>query len=217
MKYYRSTSMTKIQHSFDLGQIFAICPPPIRTSSRPRARGHGRASERPTPLHPGWGRTWKQWQPLPSSCRRWSGRRPAPPFLWWARRSWTCRQRCDRWILASYPQLSFFSKCSLTKKNKNKKHADTRHTLPCSELLLKRPDEAHSENMRWGGGVRVRRRETHYNIRNQLNRRENRNKNVFLCWLIWYLDCVFISKILIIFLYMVSNITLAHMGDSLPK
>lgn len=71
--------------------VLSVC----RTSHRPPTRERGRAYERPTRHRPGCGRTWRRSRRRPWSCRRWSGRKPVPPFPSWARRSWTCRQKCD--------------------------------------------------------------------------------------------------------------------------
>lgn len=86
---------------------------PTRTSSRPPVRERGRASGRPIPPLPGWGRTWRPWRRPLWSCRQWSGRRPVPPFLWWARRSWTFRRRCDR-DPQNTPTTCFFFQSSQT-------------------------------------------------------------------------------------------------------
>lgn len=67
-----------------------------RTSSRPPVSGRGKESGRPTPHHHGCVRSLNPCRPLPLRCKRWNGRRPAPPSLWWAKRSWTCRRRSER-------------------------------------------------------------------------------------------------------------------------
>lgn len=189
-------------------QAFSFCPRPIRISSRPRVRGHGSASGSPTPPHPGWGRTWRRWQPLLWSCRRWSGRKPAPPFLWWARRSWTCRQRCDP-DSGLTPTTSFFANAL----RQTRRH--TTHTAPlCTST--QRLDEACCENVRGREGEEE---EKHHKIRKSTKPIKERRGTwcLFLCCFIWCLDGVFVCKILVIFLYMVSDTTLAHMGDTLPK
>lgn len=96
----QQSDQTKTAQRFEFLTIFntkypPLLPPVCRTSHRPPTRERGRAYERPTRHRPGWGRTWKRLRRRLWSCRRWSGRKPVPPFPSWARRSWTCRQKCD--------------------------------------------------------------------------------------------------------------------------
>lgn len=67
-----------------------------RTNSRLHWTGHGRESgvSHSHLLH-GSAKTWSPSLPPPVSYTLWSGRRRAPPSLWWGRTSSTCRQRSE--------------------------------------------------------------------------------------------------------------------------
>lgn len=66
------------------------------TSSRLQWRGLGRESggSRSRPLR-GCGKTSNPWLLRLWSCTLWSGRRAAPPSLWWGRTLLTCRRRSE--------------------------------------------------------------------------------------------------------------------------
>lgn len=66
-----------------------------RISSRRPASEHGRASGRLILPPHGCVRSSSHYRRLLWNCKLWSGRKPVPPFHWWARRSWTCRQKSE--------------------------------------------------------------------------------------------------------------------------